>query len=247
MSVLFLNKEQGNVNEAIINMLSKNWPLSAKELFVSLKKMGILVSYQAIFQAAKELTAQGILTKEGKVYALDVGWLNNLYEFAEAAKIRYSFKENTKKIGGKLITLDFNLQNFIVKVGPPIKEFIGNDQACLIAISSSGGYYASGMKRYLLKEEKNVSCIEVNRNGEKIHKNNVWKKKVVVIDSAIYSGQTYRRIMKKLSRLKTKYAIQDIRYAVNFDFPGLADWSSTRMIPHDDEGEFAIRMQNRRL
>ena len=53
------------VKDAVVSILSREWPLSLKRMYNSIRGMGLGVSYQAVHKAAQELIEQGIVTLMG--------------------------------------------------------------------------------------------------------------------------------------------------------------------------------------
>lgn len=72
-----------NTKEAIILILSNEWPLSAKKTYNLVRKKGLSVTYQAVFKTIKQLVEEGIIQKDGKDYRLDVNWLKRMDKESE--------------------------------------------------------------------------------------------------------------------------------------------------------------------
>ncbi len=71
-----LQSSNVNTKSRIIEILSKTWPLSTKQVFDSLKKQyGVSVTYQAIHLSIRELIEQSILLKDDKKYMLSPSWV----------------------------------------------------------------------------------------------------------------------------------------------------------------------------
>jgi predicted transcriptional regulator len=71
------------VKDAIILILSKEWPLRAKEIYPRVKKHKLNVSYQAVHKELQWLLKNGILQKEHKSYSLNKIWIGKLKKFVE--------------------------------------------------------------------------------------------------------------------------------------------------------------------
>ncbi|MBS3055766.1 hypothetical protein J4447_05040 [Candidatus Pacearchaeota archaeon] len=144
-------------------------------------------------------------------------------------------------------TTDERVSRFVNVLSEKIKHYIGKDKACLLAMFPSGTFFAIALRRYLLSKGKNVSYAELNRSDIQIKKEDVWGKKVIVVDSSIYTGTTYRMIMNKIRPLKRKYHIKGIKYAVEYDMINLSDFSSKKEKPFDGEYSPTKRWKDRAL
>jgi len=94
-------KEKKDAKEAIIDILSKQWPLTAKKIYFEIKKQHHLpITYQAIHKALNYLIEETVIKKEGMEYALSFEWLDSLKKFSEKTQARYFNKKfkNEKKI-----------------------------------------------------------------------------------------------------------------------------------------------------
>src|SRR3989338_1432783 len=67
---------------AIIQILSQDWPLSMKQVFFALRKRSSKsITYQAVYKSAKELLAEGVLSKHENQYMINTLWLEKSAEF----------------------------------------------------------------------------------------------------------------------------------------------------------------------
>ncbi len=78
-----------NTKEAIIIILSNEWPLSAKKMYNKVRKMGLSVTYQAVFKTIKQLIDEGMLQKDEKEYKLNVKWLKKIDKESERILNQY--------------------------------------------------------------------------------------------------------------------------------------------------------------
>jgi len=82
--------KSGSVAEAVIAILSSEWPLSLKCMHYRIaKKYAREVSTQAVYKAVKKLRAEGILVKDGSLYLLSPQWLESLHKFSSETKKSY--------------------------------------------------------------------------------------------------------------------------------------------------------------
>lgn len=81
--VLGIPKSAKNTKEAVILILSNEWPLSAKKIYNKVRKMGLSVTYQAVFKTIKQLLDEGTLQKDDKEYKLNVDWLKRMDKESE--------------------------------------------------------------------------------------------------------------------------------------------------------------------
>jgi hypothetical protein len=72
-----------STKNAIIETISEKFPLSAKEIYFSIKKKyGLSVTYQAIHKTIKELVENLILIKEDNKYKISQEWIKEIKQFS---------------------------------------------------------------------------------------------------------------------------------------------------------------------
>jgi len=82
-----------SLRNVIILILCMEWPLSVAQIYKRvIRAYGIACSYQAVFKQVKELESTSVLTKEGRLYKLNEGWLHSINGFISDVLARY--KEN---------------------------------------------------------------------------------------------------------------------------------------------------------
>lgn len=75
-SLNLLNQKPGNVKNALVQKLSKQWPLTLKQLDHALKReFGMDVTYQAIHKAMQQLEEEKVVIKEKDGYRLNSEWI----------------------------------------------------------------------------------------------------------------------------------------------------------------------------
>lgn len=103
---------ENKVKNLIIEILSAEWPLTAKKIYNRIKKSHRKsISYQAVFKALKEMKEEGILKKERYDYSLSLLWINEVYSKYEDIKRAYESKPQNiflKFIREKTFTVEFD-------------------------------------------------------------------------------------------------------------------------------------------
>ena len=93
-SLTFLTNKPGNVKNAIIQKLSKQWPLTIKKLYQAIKReFGMNVTYQAVHKALHELEDNNILEKTEDGYQLHENWIKEINQIANNIAKTYSRNE----------------------------------------------------------------------------------------------------------------------------------------------------------
>ncbi|OGJ21484.1 hypothetical protein A3K73_00775 [Candidatus Pacearchaeota archaeon RBG_13_36_9] len=83
------NIADDKVKNLIIQILSEDWPITAKKLYYKIKRTGKRVTYQAVFKALQHLVSQGIVEKDKYNYLLNKKWLSETANFYEDVKESY--------------------------------------------------------------------------------------------------------------------------------------------------------------
>lgn len=229
ISLLDMGKiKKRSVRETIISILSREFPLSIKKIYNKVKKeYNLNVTYQAVFKIIKEMIEDNILEKFDKEYKLNISWIKELENEISIIKKNYLNEANNSEE-----PLQSRINNFISKLGPKIKECIGKDKACIMAVSGGGRLFAMPLFKYLLKEGKDVKYNEINWlphskiKSPLFEKENLKNKKLILVDSEIYSGTTYHTVMENFNKIKKKFNIKDIKFVADRDIGGLADFSN---------------------
>lgn len=95
-----------DTKDLIINILSNEWPLSAKKIYNEIKKQGKNVTYQAVHKAIKELLNEGILTKQAKEYSINSDYIKQIKDFGIRLESIYAKR-------GAAILEDLNKKGFV--------------------------------------------------------------------------------------------------------------------------------------
>lgn len=119
---------------------------------------------------------------------------------------------------------------FVSRVGPQISHYLGCDLGCVAPLGTGGRFYGLKLYAFLTQEGKDVRYVELE-TGRGIPKNrreDVRGRKIVVVDDAIATGETYRKNVDPLKQQKDALGIIDVVVAVEYDMLGLADFAANR-------------------
>jgi hypothetical protein len=234
ISLLDMKKtKKRNVRESIIAVLGRKFPLSMRKIFNEINKEYKLgVTYQAVFKLIKEMTQECILKKEDKEYMLNIDWITQLEDEIKIIKGNYAShltvcKQDSKEIKDRI-------EDFIMQLGPVLKNYIGNDKSCIITLSGTGYYYALNLWKYLQREGKDVRFVEIKKMdltaGKRINLyiDDFENRKVLVVDYGIFSGSIYKSLIEMIKPLRNKFKIKDVKFIVDIDLIGLADFAITK-------------------
>jgi len=78
------------VKDAVISVLAKEWPLSAKQVYNQVKRMRMEVSYQAVHKTLLGMVDSGVLERTGRDYMISGEWIEETGRFVSSLKDRYS-------------------------------------------------------------------------------------------------------------------------------------------------------------
>lgn len=92
MNYLPISSKQ-NLKESVIEILSNEWPLSAKKIHSKIKSNGSQFTYQGVHKAVNELHSEGILSKGEQGYSLNRAWLSRAFEQISSAISAYDSKK----------------------------------------------------------------------------------------------------------------------------------------------------------
>ncbi|GEM_PF-4220271 len=97
MEVATLHKQE-SLKDKIVNLLSTEWPQSANDIYKAVKSdLGVVVSYQAVHKALKQLIDNGCLMVENKQYRLSKSWIAQVTKRVNQISSAYNtnFEANT--------------------------------------------------------------------------------------------------------------------------------------------------------
>lgn len=96
-----INSKPRNTKDAVISLLIVEWPLSLKAIFYGIKKRyGYSSSYQAVYNAIKELMKEDVVLGKDKRYWLNIDWIKRLQSFTDIAETNYYAKERINQFSG---------------------------------------------------------------------------------------------------------------------------------------------------
>jgi len=223
-----LSPKGKSVKNNIIHILAFEWPLTLREIYKkTTKTYNVDVTYQAVFKAVKELKERNVIVKEGKNYSLNVAWVNQVYDLADMIRSRYLDKKNLHKLPKDSHFPDPRINKFITVLGDKILNYFDNCNGCIIAVSGSGTNLGLGLKYFLKNNGKNVTFYEIDKHKPSLRKADIFGKRVLIVDSGISTGKTYKEMLRRINAVKKKYKIKDIKFAAGSDLAGLADWHVT--------------------
>ncbi|QQR92498.1 MAG: hypothetical protein IPJ89_05120 [Candidatus Iainarchaeum archaeon] len=94
-SLALVSNQPKNAKSAIIQKLSKQWPLTPKQLTHAVQReYGMDITYQAVHKALLELEKEKVLSKEDSQWKLNPEWLKQHHTFVEKAIQHYQGKKN---------------------------------------------------------------------------------------------------------------------------------------------------------
>ncbi|MDO8647842.1 MAG: hypothetical protein Q7R70_05530 [Candidatus Diapherotrites archaeon] len=83
--------------DAVIKVLSEEWPLTARQLHSRLQRQhSVSTSYQATHKLLKQMLTEGILEKKGKAYSIRVSWVESQQKNAE--QLTKAVKQQTPEV-----------------------------------------------------------------------------------------------------------------------------------------------------
>lgn len=73
-----LTSKQKSTKDAIISILSQEWPLSAKEIYSRIQRqLALNITYQAVHKTIKQFEKEGVISNLGREYELNRSWISN--------------------------------------------------------------------------------------------------------------------------------------------------------------------------
>lgn len=89
-----LHRNPKSAKNAIVQKLSTQWPLSAKQLSNALQREYALnISYQAVRKALQELEKEHVVEKNTKGYQLDERWIKDILQISQSIAQNYERNE----------------------------------------------------------------------------------------------------------------------------------------------------------
>lgn len=96
-----INNKPGNTKDAVISILTIEWPLSLRNIFYKIKRQyGYSSTYQSVYKAVKELCEIGVLKEKDKRYEIDIEWIKRVQSFTDIVETNYYAKERVQNLSG---------------------------------------------------------------------------------------------------------------------------------------------------
>jgi len=96
-----LNSKPKNSKDAIINILTTEWPLTLKQIYYKIKKQyNYASSYQSVYKAVKELCDTKVLKGKDKKYEINIEWVKQVQSFTDIVETNYYAKERLQTLSG---------------------------------------------------------------------------------------------------------------------------------------------------
>jgi DNA-binding PadR family transcriptional regulator len=87
-------KCERRVKDAVVGVLSQDWPLSLKQIYFTISRnYPMAVSQQAVYKALKQLVENKVLVKKERKYALSIDWIRSLKELGIRLEEEYCLQE----------------------------------------------------------------------------------------------------------------------------------------------------------
>ena len=99
------------VKDAIVSILSKEWPLTARRIYIKVKSLDLDVTYQAVHKALNELVTEEITKKEENKHKLSEAWIEKIKEFG--IKIDLLYKGEMKGSLENVISTGYGIFGFV--------------------------------------------------------------------------------------------------------------------------------------
>lgn len=96
-----LDNKPKNTKDAVINILTYEWPLTLRQIFYKIKKeFNYSSSYQSVYKAVKELCEKKVLKDNDKKYEIDTNWVKKVQSFTNIVETNYFSKERLQNLSG---------------------------------------------------------------------------------------------------------------------------------------------------
>lgn len=110
-SLELLSHQPKNAKSAIVQKLSKQWPLTIKQINHSLQReYGLTITYQGVHKALQELEKEKIVQKSSMGYQLHEDWITNINQMATSIAQNYT---RNQPLDFEKEIMQFNFPNWI--------------------------------------------------------------------------------------------------------------------------------------
>jgi len=142
-----INNRPTNTKDAVISILTIDWPLSLKNIYTRIKKQyGYSATYQSVYKAVKELCEINVLKEKDKRYEIEIEWIKKLQSFTDIIETNYYAKQKIHNLSG-------------------LKESKSNEDLIILnfeTIFDAEKYLYYFMKTELFKKKNDEICFQIN-------------------------------------------------------------------------------------
>jgi len=135
-NLIHVFSEKDTVRSQIIDLLTSEYNLRAKQIHSRLVRKGCKTSYQATFKAINQLVDEGVVEKNDYGFRISLSWINSLKSFIKNIEIHYSDENNPLK---RILLASRSSGNFFINIFSSIKEM---DDFLFSFISQENGFCA---------------------------------------------------------------------------------------------------------
>ena len=113
LSLLRLHPENASTKQKIVDILSNEWPLNAKEIHEKLQRFYTTeISYQGTHKTIQEMGEDNIIEKKGATYQLNLGWVQKSKRALEEVEKKYLHGKKIKIPTGFEGTIEINFDSY---------------------------------------------------------------------------------------------------------------------------------------
>jgi hypothetical protein len=127
---------KNTVKFQILNLLTSEYNLKAKQIHSRLSRKGCKTSYQATFKALNQLFNEGVVEKNDYGFRISLSWISSLKGFIKNIEVHYSDDNDPLR---KILLASKSSGNCFVNVFNSIKEM---DEFLFSFISNENGFCA---------------------------------------------------------------------------------------------------------
>ncbi len=142
-----INNKPANTKDAVISVLTTDWPLNLRSIFYILKKQyRYSFTYQSVYKAVKELCEKKVLIEKNKKYEINISWVKRLQSFTDIVETNY-----------------YTTQRFQNQKG--LKDSKSEKDLMVLTfetIFDAEKYLYYFMKNELLKRKNEIICFQLN-------------------------------------------------------------------------------------
>ncbi|MDP3698365.1 MAG: hypothetical protein Q8R47_02150 [Nanoarchaeota archaeon] len=113
MEVATLHKQE-SLKDKIVNLLSTEWPQTANDIYKAVKSdLGVVVSYQAVHKALRQLIESDCLVVENRQYRLSKSWIAKITKRVNQINSTYNSNFEANSSSASIILNGGVLQNLV--------------------------------------------------------------------------------------------------------------------------------------